>query len=61
MDDVYLETIERFEPEIAHIDTSAWGTSLAVSTKRIADQLETLNNNLSTIREILTAIEMSVR
>jgi hypothetical protein len=36
----YLSTIERFEPDIALTDTAAFGTSVAISLKRIADALE---------------------
>jgi len=40
--DVYLKTIERLEPEIAHIDASAYYASAAISLKRIADSLHQL-------------------
>lgn len=37
--DAYMQTVARLEPEIAHTDQSAWGTSIAVSLKRIADHM----------------------
>lgn len=38
--DVYLNTVNRLEPEIVPIDTSAFYASAAISLKRIADSLE---------------------
>lgn len=38
--DEYLETINRLEPNISHIDASAFYASAAISLKRIADVLE---------------------
>lgn len=38
--DAYLDTINRLEPEIAHIDLTAAAASMAISLKRIADALE---------------------
>lgn len=38
--DVYLNTVNRLEPEIAPIDASAFYASAAISLKRIADSLE---------------------
>ncbi len=37
--DAYLETLSRMEPDIAMTDASAFGTSIAISLKRIADKL----------------------
>ena len=37
---VYLDTVNRLEPEIAMIDTGAGLASIAISLKRIADILE---------------------
>jgi predicted glycosyltransferase len=51
--DAYLATVERFEPDIAMTDSGAYGTSIAVSLKRIADYLETTNMHLSNISELL--------
>lgn len=41
-DNAYLDTLDRMEPDIAHIDASAGWASIAVSLKRIADSLERL-------------------
>ena len=38
--DPYLDTIDRMERDIAHIDTSAGIASIAISLRRIADSLE---------------------
>lgn len=38
--DVYLDTLDRIEPEIAFIDAAAYYASAAISLKRIADNLE---------------------
>lgn len=37
---VYLETVDRLEPDIAMIDVGAFNASAAISLKRIADALE---------------------
>lgn len=37
---VYLETIDRLEPDVAMIDAGAFYASAAISLKRIADALE---------------------
>lgn len=39
---VYLETVNRLEPDIAMIDRGAFYASAAISLKRIADTLEPL-------------------
>ena len=39
-DDVYLQTVDRLEPEIHMIDAGAFYASAAISLKRIADALE---------------------
>lgn len=36
----YLETVARLEPDIHHIDASAFYASAAISLKRIADGME---------------------
>ena len=36
----YQATIERLEPDIAHIDASAGWASIAISLKRLADTQE---------------------
>lgn len=38
--DAYIDTISRFEPDLAHTDASAYGGSIAISLKRIADALD---------------------
>lgn len=38
--DVYLNTVERLEPEIASVDAGAYYASAAISLKRIADFLD---------------------
>jgi hypothetical protein len=38
--DVYMDTVNRFEPDIHPTDIAAHGTSIAISLKRIADILE---------------------
>lgn len=38
--DPYRHAVERFEPDIAMTDAGAYGTSIAISLKRIADALE---------------------
>lgn len=38
--DAYLDTVNRLEPDIAHLDVSAAAASVAISLKRIADVLE---------------------
>lgn len=43
--DVYGETVDRFEPNIAHVDASAFYASAAISLKRIADTLELMESN----------------
>jgi hypothetical protein len=42
--DPYLDTVDRMEPDISHIDASAGWASVAISLKRIADSLEYLVN-----------------
>ena len=37
---VYQETLDRTEPDIHHMDTSACLPSIAISLKRIADALD---------------------
>lgn len=43
--DYYGETVDRFEPNIAHVDASAFYASAAISLKRIADTLELIEKN----------------
>lgn len=38
--DAYLDTIARFEPEIAQVDIGAAAASIAISLKRLADAFE---------------------
>lgn len=40
--DAYFKTLARMETDIIHHDPSAYGTSIAISLKRIADSLEKL-------------------
>lgn len=40
--DSYLNTVERMEPNIHHVDVSGASASIAISLKRIADVLEWL-------------------
>lgn len=42
MIDEYLKTVDRLEPEISPVDTTAALTSIAISLKRIADMIEFL-------------------
>lgn len=56
MPDNYSDTISRFTPDIAMADPGAHGTSLAVSLKRIADELEQTNLHLSSISELLLRV-----
>ena len=51
--DGYIETIKRFEPEIHQTDASAYGTSIAISLKRIADSLE---ENQKQLEKLLTRL-----
>lgn len=37
---VYLETIERMEPDITPVDLTAAAASIAISLRRIADALD---------------------
>ena len=52
----YQDTIARLEPEIWHIDASAYYASAAISLKRIADALEQ-----NTPEKIQDAIETGIR
>ncbi len=45
--EAYLETVKRLEPDISMCDRDATLTSIAISLKRIADQLQELNNAIS--------------
>ena len=38
--DAYIDTVNRLEPDIVPIDTTAALASIAISLKRIADQLD---------------------
>lgn len=42
--EVYMDTIERLEPDIGAIDAAAFYASAAISLKRIADTLEWFKN-----------------
>ena len=42
---VYLETLERMEPDIVMVDRDAALASIAISLKRIADALDRANLN----------------
>ena len=44
-DNVYLETVNRMEPDIACVDRDAAMASIAISLKRIADSLDKANLN----------------
>ncbi len=44
--DVYARTIERLEPDIAAIDAAAGWASIAISLKRIAAALESIERNV---------------
>lgn len=53
---IYLETLKRLESEIAMTDYNTWGTSIAISLKRVADQLsflDQINDHLRSIRILL--------
>jgi len=56
--DVYLNTLNRMEPDIAAVDLTGAAASIAISLKRIADALE---NTEITLREALSNIEMNLR
>jgi hypothetical protein len=58
--EAYLDTIHRFEPEIAFTDANAWGTSAAVSLKRIADSLSFLDQINDHLRSIRTLLEEEI-
>jgi hypothetical protein len=54
--DAYLQTVSRLEPDISMTDPGAYGTSMAISLKRIADQLsflDQINDHLRSIRILL--------
>lgn len=53
--DVYLETIDRLEPDIHMIDAGAGWASAAISLKRIADELH-VANRLEALRQHSDAI-----
>lgn len=36
----YLDTVKRLEPNLHMVDRDAWGTSIAISLKRIADMMQ---------------------
>ena len=38
----YLDTVKRMEPDITHVDLTAGAASIAISLKRIADNLDWL-------------------
>lgn len=42
----YLATVDRLEPDLHPTDQCAWGTSLAISMKRIADSFEFITAKL---------------
>lgn len=50
----YLETISRFEPKIHMTDPGAYGTSIAISLKRIGDSLEQIDKQLKILTQRLT-------
>lgn len=52
---VYLQTIDRLEPDIHMIDTGAGWASAAISLKRIADELN-VANRLEALRQHSDAI-----
>lgn len=52
--DAYQNTIARIEPEIAMIDRDAALASIAISLKRIADQLENPESLRLTIYNAIT-------
>lgn len=53
MPDVYQDTISRLEPEIAMTDRDAYGTSAAISLKRLADAITPVAALMATM---LTAV-----
>ena len=59
--DGYIATINRLEPDISPTDQSAWGTSLAISLNRIADQTELLNKNLEHLNELIIRLTQDQR
>ncbi len=58
----YLETQARIEPDVARMDGSVAGGSMAVSLKRIADTLERLEANLTApaLFEMAKALQLMV-
>lgn len=54
--DAYLEIIKRLEPDIAMVDAGAYGTSIAISLKRIADSLANLEITLGEISQLVGLI-----
>lgn len=51
----YGQTLDRFEPDIWPTDPAAYGTSIAISLKRIADELN-VANRLEALRQHSDAI-----
>lgn len=45
-DNAYLDTVKRLEPDIAMIDAGTDFTSIAISLKRIADSLTTIEGEV---------------
>ena len=50
--DIYVRTVDRMEPDIAHVDESAVAASLSISMRRIADAAEKIEKHLETIVRI---------
>jgi hypothetical protein len=57
--DAYLETVKRLEPDIALCNRDIALTSIAVSLKRIADQLEGLPGTIE--HALFEALDKSER
>lgn len=55
--DVYLDTVERLEPEITAVDRDAALASIAISLKRIADRLDAIGDGNDFGTKIALAVE----
>lgn len=47
--EAYLATIQRLEPDISMCDRDATLTSIAISLKRIADKLDSIDFNIGDV------------
>lgn len=58
---VYLNTVNRLEPEIAPLDRDAALASIAISLKRIADVLESDTKFEQLMNSIINGIDWGLR